>query len=359
MATAIKSYIGLAKQTGQSTLGSVDAKVTTDANFQYLLWNNGPGMTPQEVVDQLPQELGSGALPRTADKLAVNAAGQLEFIPRPTAIGDILWGLLGDVSTVTGSPVSGANTHTFKFASNEFDLPWWTFRMKNPLWAGEFTDCRIMDLTLTMNAAQRLQGTLAILGITPQFEDYADTSGWNESSQIDSGPVFLTCRGTAELPDGTSMQARNLTLRVTNVINIDLERIIGSYTPVGLTVISRAAMITFTATVTSAALYKKLQYTQGSGDDWDASLYKEANLDLSVESSSYITGTTPYKLSIHANGRTESDGDANIIWTVQPVMYRPNDKIVMQWTGFITEDSYGATDGPLSIQLVNGETSYS
>jgi hypothetical protein len=88
MTAAERSVLGFAKQS------AVGVPNTTDADFIYLLFNEG-GMAPENIYLPLDQEVGGGAMLRNVVKTGVLGRGAMTFIPRPVSLGTMLLGVLG------------------------------------------------------------------------------------------------------------------------------------------------------------------------------------------------------------------------------------------------------------------------
>jgi hypothetical protein len=87
---------GFARQTGKGSARDPDID---SALFKWMRTSTligGP--VPRAIT--LPQEMGGSMLPGGMEKLGVNGAFGGEFIPRPTVIGEVLYGLIGQCTSV-------------------------------------------------------------------------------------------------------------------------------------------------------------------------------------------------------------------------------------------------------------------
>ena len=88
MTSANASLFGIAKQVAKGTPN------VTDNDFTYLLFNQG-GVSPNNVVVPLDEEVGGGAMLRDMKKMGVYSGGGVEMIPRPKSLGHLLLGAAG------------------------------------------------------------------------------------------------------------------------------------------------------------------------------------------------------------------------------------------------------------------------
>jgi hypothetical protein len=88
---------------------------------------------------------------------------------------------------------------------------------------------------------------------------------------------------------------------------------------------------------------------------WAASLYKEADLDISFVTSEEAHTDIPYSITFSANG--ESGDTSNVVWQASPLEIIPGRQIVMQVGATFLADPTSGTD-PFSVTLVNQEAAY-
>src|SRR5688572_21055843 len=124
----------------------------------------------------LPPEVHPIITPKGAYKDSLYGAGQADIIPRLVkGLGILLFGLMGDVSSVTGvtadgTAVVGANTHIFKFASSAYKIPWMAFRrlIPAPNETGQLVDsifdAKLTNMRLTVGARGKVAARLTMVG---------------------------------------------------------------------------------------------------------------------------------------------------------------------------------------------------
>lgn len=346
MTSALKSYFGMSKQ---SAKGST---VSTDSLFKYFYFSRGTGMTPAPIVLPLEQEVGSGSLTRDMTSVGLTTTGGAEFIPRPDSLGLMLLGALGDVSTVTGASY---NTHTFKFATDEFDIPYYTMRRESAVGGEVFPDVRVAALGFQFRAANYLRATMGLLGASEPT--YASSVSWSPTDYMDSTPPMLTCKGAFELPTGTSLKVLRGSLLINNAMPLQEQMIVGSYTPDDIELTARGVVVSATVKV-NKALYEKMMYDPAQGGSWQPDILKEADLNIKFQTASDVGGSQPYEVSFHFNGDNQASGTANVAWSVQPVALMGARQVLMQVTGMVLADTTSYADGPFSAQLINDTASY-
>lgn len=344
MTASERSVLGFARQTTKGTPN------TTDGDFKYLLFIQG-AMAPNSTVLPLDQEVGGGAMLRDMVRVGVVSGGQLELIPRPNTLGEILAAVIG--VPAAGEPVpdqDGAYKHTFKLPTDQFDAPYYTVRSApGGMWGEQFPDCRFSALALEFQAANFVRGTLGILGGTPEKVDH---TGWNAAA--DGGPQLITAVSEIELPTSTKIKVLGGTFTAGMAIPLDEQWIIGSYSPDAFDINSRAYALTFNVKIDDGALYTKMSYDPSGGSQWVADLFREANFKLLLKSNKNIPGTTqPYSMQIAGNG--QSGNSANVVWAANPVGIRAGRQVTMQVTGMFL----GVSDGdPITVELINDVASY-
>jgi len=348
MTSALDSHFGMARQTaGKGT------PITTDNLFKYFYFSQGTGISPASVVLPLDQEIGAGSLIRDVNKVGVMSAGGLEFIPRADSIGMLLNGALGAVSTATGA---NYNTHTAKFGSNEFDLPYYTVRRRTGIGGDIASDVRVAGLSFTFRAANFLRATAALIGAgTPTFVQ--STAAWTPTSYLDTTPPFLTCKGTLDLPTGTSLKALRGSITIGNNMPTDEQRIVGAYGLDDIEMVSRAIAMTFLVKA-DQDLYEQMMYDASQSGSWTPEILKEAAMTMTFQSAKNVFTGQPYQLSFHLNGENQASGNANVSWSVAPLNLQGNRQVTMAITGMVLADATAYADGPFSAQLINDTASY-
>lgn len=211
MASALNSSFGIALQNAKSDAGGFTAPV--DSKFKYIFFSEGTGIGPVSDFLPLDQEVGAGPLIRDIKRVGIHTEGMIRFIPRAQAIGLFLFGALGSVTTTTGSgALAGSYHHKFKFAADQFSVPY--FAMRRRIGAGSFGDeaydIRIAGLQLEMESSNFVRATATFLGAgVPKIYDASagtdPTSSWGTASQIDVSDTFLTCKGAISIASGADI----------------------------------------------------------------------------------------------------------------------------------------------------------
>jgi len=349
MTSALDSHFGLAKQTAKGT------ENTTDNDFKYFFFSEGTGISPQPVNLPLEQEIGSGSLTREVEKVGISSGGAINFVPRPDTLGRILQGCLGKCVTVTGADY---HTHTFKFDTNEFVTPYYTFRRRvGALGIGErFPDVRMAGLTLNFNAQDYLRAQLGLIGVSAPVA-VTSTTAWSAATKLDTTPPFITTTGDIELPAGSALKALSGSLTMGVNMPLDEQWIIGSLTPDDAEIVNRAIMLNLVVKG-NEDLYRKMMYDPAGGLSWVAGVFKEADITLTFKSTRMIGASAqPYELQVNFNGEAAA-GSPNVAWTVQSIALRGNRQVLMSVTGIVLADPASYVDGPFSVTLINDVASY-
>jgi hypothetical protein len=351
MTAAEGSFYGIAKQSAKGTVNS------THNDFTYLLFREG-AVAPNNLMLPLEMEIGGGALPRSMVKAGVTSGGMLDFIPRPKSLGIFLMGALGkSLAPVqgTGDDV-GSYSHVFTLPADQFVQPYYTLRGAPAGAFGEqFQDMKVATLAVSMRAANYMEGAVSFMGGLPKP---IATTDWAVPAKVDGGPQFLAPLGKIELPTGTTLKVNQATLMVSNIIPLDEQWVIGSYSPDDFALVQRSIIlqmrVKFDAS-TGGALYKKLAYepVAGSPEGWAASVFKEGRILIESKSDMY-SGTAPasrpHSLKIEANGQTAGAG--NVFFSVEPIALRAGSQIMMNITAMFMADPTG-TNEPIKITLIN------
>ena len=349
MPSADASFFGLAEQTAKGTPN------TTDADFDYILFTDGaPG--PQNVVRPLDREAGGDALPRGMAKLGVMSGAEFQFIPRPHTLGRLFYAWFGK-ETVTAFQTDATDDswqHDLTLLADQFDQPYYTLRSDpGGMWGEQFQDSRLATLALRWRGADFLRGAFGFQGLLPAK---VATTSWAASTYLDDGPQFLTPLADIELPTLTDLKVLEGAITFQSSMPLDQQWIVGSYVPDDLDVANRNIQITMSVKIADDTLYNKMQYDPAGGSAWVASIFKEADLKLQFLSDQDIVAgfSTPYTLSIAANG--QSGADANVMWSAQPVRITPGRQIVMIVTGMFLASP--TVDEPITVSVTNGTAAY-
>ena len=343
MTSANGTLLGLAKQVAKGTPN------VTDASFTYLLFNQG-GVSPNNVVVPLDEEVGGGAMLRDMKKMGVYSGGGIEFIPRPASLGHFLLGALGkDTPTAAGA----AYKHVFSLPDDQFAAPYFTMRSApGGMWGEQLQDTRVSALALTWRGANFVRGTAAFMGGLPT--PVASMATWNALSAVDSGPQFISPVSAIELPTGTPVKVLAGSFAAGMNIPLDQQWVVGSYSPDALDITNRTFVVSLTLKIADGALYKKMSYDPAGGSAWAASLMREANFKVQFLSDIEADAGVPYGLTIAGNG--QSDADANVVWSAAPIGVRAGQQVIMNVTGVFLASP--TADAPITVELVNKQATY-
>jgi hypothetical protein len=244
-----------------------------------------------------------------------------------------------------------AYKHTFKLLStDEFAAPYYAVRsMPGGMWGEQFYDVRIQSLALNWRAADYIRGAVGLIGRTPVPNK--TTTNWAPATYVDGGPQFLAPKTTIELPTGSPVKVLSGSMVFACDIPMDEQFITGAYEPEDVDINGRMFTLTLGVKVTDAALYNKMNYEPtGAGAAWAADIFKEADINLLFESDQEAGPAYPYSLKISANG--ESGDDANVAWSVQPIVLRAGRQVTMAVTGTFLANAYSGAD-TIVTELIN------
>lgn len=343
--SADSSVFGIAQQTAKGTPN------VTDAEFKYILFTEGVP-TPQNITRALDREVGAGALPQGSVKVGVLSGAQMQFIPRPQTLGELLYAQLGAVSTADATPVF---THTFTLPTDQFSQPYYTLRSGiGNSWGEQYNDNKLASLALRWRGADFVRGAYAFQGGLPQ--KVASMAAWLPEDYVDEGPQFLSPVSDIELPTGSDIKVLEGAITFGSAVPLDEQWIVGSYYPDDTPTANRAIGITMTVLIEDNTLYQKMMYDPAGGVAWTADIFREADIKLQFLSDQVISAGNPYSLTIEANGLNQASGNSNIQWSVQPVAIQAGRQLKMVISGIFT--SGPTSDEPVTVTLINGEASY-
>ena len=347
MTAAEGSFLGIAKQVALGTPN------VTDANFKYLLFNQG-AVAPQNMAIPLDSEVGGGALMRNVTKVGVTSGGALEFIPRPETLGSLMLGAFGKVVSALKTPSTTAYEHTFTLPTDQFDAPYFTLRSApGNMWGEQLQDCRVSALGLEWKGAQFVRGTVGFQGGLPTK---VATTTWAAAAAVDSGPQLLSPLCTMELPTGTPAKVLSGSFMAGMAIPLDEQWIVGSYSPDAQDIVARSFAISLVLKITDATLYSKMTYDPAGGSTWAASLFREAAINIILKSDvkADVANSLSYQLSIEGNGSNAASGLANIVWSASPIGLRAGRQVIMAVNGVFLADA----TLPIRAKLINLKTVY-
>jgi hypothetical protein len=345
MTAAEGSFIGLAKQVALGTPN------VTDNLFKYLLFSQG-AVAPQNLAIPLDTEVGGGALLRNVTKVGVTSGGALEFIPRPETLGSLLLGAFGKVTSALKSPSTTAYEHTFVLDTDQFAAPYFTLRSApGNLWGESLQDCRVSSLGLEWRGAQFVRGTVGFQGGLPTK---VATTAWSAATYVDNGPQLLAPLATIELPAATAVKCLSGSFMAGMAIPLDEQWIVGSYSPDAQDIVARSFALSLVIKITDATLYSKMVYDPSGGSTWVASLFKEGNITLKLQSDVKADSANNifYQLTIAGDGGSGALG--NIVWSASPIGLRAGKQVIMAVNGVFLASS----SAPITAKLINLKASY-
>ena len=329
---------------------------------------------PLEGQDNLPPEIGAAALSRGRFKTGIVFGGNIDIIPRLYEdIGWLLHAAFGDVSTITdinidqyvaqSGTTSDVNTHCFKFAADEFWVPYLTAHKLLPhdtaaSQVGEIAeDCRVTNMALTAAPAAVVAMRFGLLGRATADTVWDVDPGW--SATYDTEDTFMTtsCAGSIKLKDSDDADyaefdtgAVNFTMG-NNVLPPARARKIGSGHPIDFPVLSRAITLVTTCFVSDYNLYMQSfggVATPVVGCDWSCIPYS-GDFDITLQSAALIGSTAEYyKLRIRTT-------QANCNFMVRPIVLVPNQPVVFQLVATVQNPNSGS---PIDCYIQNATTDY-
>lgn len=331
---------------GRLWLGPQSARESAATTY-YGFKANVVDLAPGQMYRGVGNLVGGSLLPGGQIKTAAWVEGGL-VMPPPLddQIGWLLYAFAGSVSSVSDVPVASTYQHVFpsggldstapqKYLTGRRSVPGTTTSLYE-----QFQDLKVARLQFNLAPGEFTSLRADFLGRVPSNPD---GSGWSYSAKNEDS-VPISCKGTFELPDGTPNEVS--TAIVLDMVNImpDMREVLvgGSYYPYDFPVLGRQITVQFQALWDEPTLYESLHY---SGTAWSPIVYN-SDFEVSVESASVITGSTPYSLLFYGG---------SIDWTCEPVALRGASLVQMRMTGTIAD----ADSGPdWYLRLQNGTNGY-
>lgn len=267
-------------------------------------------------------------------KSGVSIDGDFEFTPRANTLGYLLRAFAGTASAV--SVGDGAYRHTFQEATDTSHLPWVTL-VKNisDVWAEQYLDTRVGSLRLDIPAAGVMTAAIDFAGCTPS-ETTVPTETWDDS------PIFETTIGHVNL-GGTSVGLNRVQLEFVNELTRD-EQPVGSYYRDDLTLLRRSCRVMCDVTISDATIYRQV-YNDGTVN-WSPAVYS-AELEVQLESSKYVVGSTRAKLRIVI---------PNVDFLTKPIVLNPAQGTIR--ATLTAELTLSGSSLPFYIELTNSTEKY-
>lgn len=276
-------YIGLAKQTASGT-----GAYTTPAKYMYV---NSVSIEPDTDLLISDPEIGSGRDIIDSSVLVgpIKWTGSLDFNVRPEAIGLLL---LGATGAVTSSGITGAAYgHTFTFQNDLVPLSIEN-SVGNGLEVFGYSDCKVNTLHFEAAAGEIVTGNAEIIAIQ-------ETSGkTNQAETFETSPMFTYQSGSVILDSG-EISVKSFSFDINNNIADDDFRF-GSRTLASLVEKRRELAASLEIVPTDSSVFKKSVYgastattVSGLQTTYSGSLF------LRFESAYKVPGTTvPYQMDI-------------------------------------------------------------
>lgn len=274
-------YVGLAKQTASGTY-------VTPAQYMYV---NSVDINPNTDLLIPDPEIGTGRdIVNTSVHVGpINWSGSIDFNLRPEAIGLLL---LGATGAVTSSGITGAaKGHTFTFENDLIPLSIET-NVGDGLEIFGYTDSKVNTLHFEAAQGEIVTGTADIIAIN-------QTSGkTNQTETFETSPVFTYQSGSVIL-DSAEISVKSFSFDINNNIQDDDYRF-GSRTLASLVERRRELAASLEIVPTDSNTFKKAVYGSASATTVSGlqTTYSGA-LFLRFESAYKVPGTTvPYQLDI-------------------------------------------------------------
>jgi len=289
--TSLSGAVGLAKQSGKDIVAS---------SFLYVPATS-VNLEPQQNAQVLPPEIGGDYFPRGSYKSSVMGNGTVGFLVRPKSLGHFLMMLCGSATTLTDTPVAGANQHTFTpfLIGSGNDLPWYTaMKDQSQLWAEQHLNTRLSSLQLTIPKSSIMTAQSTFVSTTPSSIDASTLT----SKTFDNTPPFQTCLAAMSLHQegqGTNISSNSVKVeRLGFTYNNNLtndEFSVGNYSLDDITLQQRTVTVDMDYVVRDAAIYEAVYYNGGGlPSAWSPTIYR-GTLALTATSTANIGVTsTPY-----------------------------------------------------------------
>jgi hypothetical protein len=330
---------------------------------------------PLEGQDNLPHEIGGGALPRGRFKTGIVFGGNIDIVPRlENRSGWLLYAAFGAVSTIADTTIANAITgstggdsgiyaHKFTFADDEYDLPYVTaFKLlpnTDPTKeVGEIAeDCRMGSWLLTATPAAVATNRFSMLGRATADTVWDYNPGWSPTYDADDTFIVTSCSGSVKFEFGSPASLTEFdtgavsVALVNNMLPPAQARKIGSGHPIDFPVLSRTLTVATTCFAEDYDLYVECFGGAGSGgaDSGWSCTPSSGDVDITLQSAAEISGSDYHMMRF----RTV---EANCNFMVRPIVLQPNRPVVFQLAGTIQNTDSGRD---CELWLQNGQSGYS
>lgn len=228
------------------------------------------GLAPMQDQQTLPPETGGPIVPDYEYKQAQLLAGDTDFFPRTDFdFGLLMWAAMGEVSSVLVT--TGVYQHHFRFAADNFTLPWFAAREYIPAGSGDAYgqygyDCKVTNLALQIPAMGVIGSSVSILGRC--FHTVEDPT-WAYFNELEDPATIPVSGNQGEFKiGGTSYPILGAQIELANNTTGPREEIvIGSYYMDDIVPLYRAATIRLVYKYDTPVLFENLYKNGGSA--WD------------------------------------------------------------------------------------------
>jgi hypothetical protein len=318
----------------------------------------------QELIDQLPPEVGSGLFAGGSHKLGVYVGGGCSIHPRlQDAIGSFLFAAAGDYA-YTAPVDDDAPIHVFKVdAADDTSLPFITVRKHIPSEDGtnvvtEYNlDCRVTALQMTLPAMGIMRQDFTFMGRRPVMVESESAAG---NAYEDEATVGLSCESSVALPDfaGQLPAGANFTGAQVIIANTPSraqeEMLLGSRYADKFSVVSRGAIVRLGFKWRDSLLYRKLLYTAPSGGQcaWNP-VPQKSPVSVMSASPALIPKPTagnylqPYSLTFSA---------PSVEWQMSSPILAGGQQIRAELIGIVTQADAGVSTWAMTLR--NAKESY-
>jgi len=329
----------VARQTAKGT-----AATETYSKFRA----NTADYAPQQMFRNIGNLVGGSFLPAGSIKTAAFSAGAWVLPPPPdNYLGWLFHAFAGSVTSNTLSDSGNYYEHYFPSGADDTAPDkYLTLRRTIPGTANQYEqmeDVRPSRLLLTLTPGEYASLRFEGMGRTISAPDGAGWSaGANAAESHTNVPISVS--GGIEIPDGTSLgTATGVSVDIRNMPpDIRDVQVMGSYYPYDFPVLTRQITVDFTHLWETKTLYQNMYW---DGTAWDTSIYS-TSCDLYVNSTTYITGTTPYQINVWMDG---------VDWNCDAVPLTGAELIRVRFTG-TAKDAASGYDWYLRLR--NGTASY-
>lgn len=327
---------------------------------------------PIQLQQMFPQETGT-LTPSGLYKAGAYYMTEVDLIPRlENTLGWLLYGAMGNVSSVTGKVYNGAdtftnqvgvNSHIFRFdPANQAKQPWLAIRKYIPGTTtseayGEYAyDAKVANLRLNVPGAGIVTSTLAFQGREFRMPSATDVNAWTyANSYEDVTTVPNAGQGTVKL-GGEKLSLTALTIDVVNGLSQpEQEMVIGSYFPDDFIALSRSVNLRATVKWANATLWKQIFNGGANAVDWTMLPFSKKTaagttaLEATFQGDVISNTSVPHALKVFANNVSLSlDQNSIELQAGNLVTFNINISVIQP-----TDNS-----DYLQIALVNGTSGY-